>query len=232
MPSWYHRLWRYVSRAPSPQQPLPASQRKRLRPKVEVLERRCLLSHSPAVTFSFVVPAGTPNEVIGPGTVLAAVPAETRKEAQLFRVLEQHPKGHLDVLMHWGEGGTVQVAGATLRPLQRSLKQPWFSLLLWSGEVSVNPAPTAGFGPGVTQVTLRSRHVPFLPRGVLRVFQQQFGQAFAGWMQSLGQFFSINIGGINVGGINIAGIDIGGVGGINIGAIDIGGFGGFGGGIG
>jgi hypothetical protein len=222
---------------------------------VEVLERRCLLSHSPAVTFSFVVPAGTPNEVIGPGTVLALVPAESRKEAQLFRFLGQHPKDHLDATMLWQEGGTVQVARVTLRALKSpaglSLKSGDvnINLSLKSGDVNINPAPTAGFGGTVTQVRIgfRPEWTDLRldrfdgPRQLFGAFGQQFGQAFASWMQTLGQFFNIgaiNIGAINIGdinaiggGIQVGGIDIGGIdiGGINIGGININGIAGIGG---
>jgi hypothetical protein len=244
MLSWYHRLWRFVSRAPSPPQPLPAGQRKRLRPKVEVLERRCLPSHLPTVTFSFVVPAGTPNEVIGPGTVLAVLNPEGRQEAKLFRFLQQHHKD-LVAIMRWQEGGTVQVdrvrfhtlrtpsQASTHTAVEKQVDEGRFRMsnppsfvplpirpteILSNGGLNTNPDPTAGFGPGLTQVTLQFRppfsfNLPgFLGPEVVNQLGLQLGQAFAGW------FLGTNI---NVGGVG--GINVGGVGGINIGGFQVGG---------
>jgi hypothetical protein len=238
---------------------------------VELLERRCLPSHLPTVTFSFVVPAGTPNEVIGPGTVLAVLTPQSRQEAKLFRFLQQHHK-NLVAIMRWQEGGTVQVDRVSFHTLRlpsqasthsavekqvdrgqrfRQTNPPSFvplpirpTEILSNGGLNINPDPTAGFGPGITQVTLQFPGAsPFLGHGLLGVLGQQFGQAFGGWIQTLGgiNIGGINIGGINgIGGINIGGINIngiggiGGIGGINIGGINgigginIGGFGGFG----
>jgi hypothetical protein len=62
MLSWYQKVWRFVSRAASPASRDPASQRRRVRPKVEALEQRWV----PAFTSEHLLP----NESFGKGDLI------------------------------------------------------------------------------------------------------------------------------------------------------------------